>query len=200
MFGLRMILGSVLWSRSKYSPGPLHKWPIISWPANILLMVLPLASHHASLGRAQNRKYRILVRLLASQQPPCQKFGFHFQQHSLNQSPESRHSPNIFQINLGTPDRARWAICLFVLFQIDEHRRAEWDEMRIGAWASWIYKHTNTQALFLSPTLGGFPWCPAPAVQCPGQIVEVSIWHQGPGKSFKCPSRCVDLSNIKHLE
>ena len=144
MFGLRMILGSVLWSRSKYSP-PLHKWPIISWPANILLMVLPLASHHASPGRAQNRKYRILVRLLASQQPPCQKFRFHFQQHSLNQSPESRHSPNIFQINLGTPDRARQAICLFVLFQIDEHRRAEWDEMRIGAWASWIYKHTNTQ-------------------------------------------------------
>ena len=133
MFGLRMILGSVLWSRSKYSP-PLHKWPIISWPANILLMVLPLASHHASPGRAQNRKYRILVRLLASQQPPCQKFRFHFQQHSLNQSPESRHSPNIFQINLGTPESGQSSpghlfVCLIPDWWTSQSR-VGWDENR----------------------------------------------------------------------
>ena len=68
--------------------------------------------------------------------------------------------------------------------------------MREGGFPTLDLQTYNTQFLLLTLTPSWFYWYPDSAVQSPERFVEVSIWHQGPGKSFKCPSREADLSNI----
>ena len=125
-----------------------------------------LAGEHSPNGspprissrRAQNRKYRILVKLtLGSQQPLAQKSSlFHFQ-HSLNQSQSPDIHPIYFKLTSGLwTELARPFVCLSYSGLMNRVRS---DESRLGRSLGCL----ALQTYFLSER---DPQCPVSGTDC----------------------------------